>query len=422
MSDTISAGKSAQETTARIQARKLGLHNASVDIANVRTYVDEYTKISKENNWETMSLSTAQNSALTDAAYFGAGFDGRYIYYCPYYADNFLRFDTTKDSITVAGNWEQMSMSTAQGGVALDSAFNGVVSFDGRYMYYAPWYSNTFVRFDTKGTSFATAADWENMSMSTAQGSTYLDAAYISTIFDGRYVYYSSSSAATFLRFDTQGTSFTTAADWQRMNMSTAQGAADLPTAYYGTLFDGRYVYYVPQDALTFLRFDTQGTSFTTTVDWETMSASTAQGAAGIVDSYDGGGFDGRYIYYCPSSSESFIRFDTQGTSFTTATDWQKMNMSTAMSAAWHGTAFSVAVFDGRYMYFAHRIFALRFDTQGTSFSTYTDWSAIRTDTAIDGAAGDYHFRGAAYDGKYIYYTPQNLDTIVRILASPSEL
>ncbi|GAH63035.1 unnamed protein product, partial [marine sediment metagenome] len=47
---------------------------------------------------------------------------------------------------------------------------------------------------------------------------------------------------------------FTTPTDWQQMNMSTAQGAAELDDAYIGATFDGRYVYFVPYSSDTFLR------------------------------------------------------------------------------------------------------------------------------------------------------------------------
>ena len=296
-----------------------------------------------------MSMSTAQGGATLDNAYIGASFDGRYVYFVPYASDTFVRFDT-HGVFTTAGDWSHMSMSTAQGGATLDNAYFGS-SFDGRYVYFVPHTSDTFVRFDTQGV-FTTAGDWSHMSMSTAQGGAQLNGAYIGASFDGRYVYFVPFFSDTFVRFDTQGV-FNTAVDWSQMNMSTAQGGATLDAAYRGASFDGRYVYFVPRNSNTFVRFDTQGV-FTTAVDWSQMNMSTAQGGATLDAAYFGSSFDGRYVYFVPYTSDTFVRFDTHGV-FTTAVDWSQMNMSTAQGGAPLDAAYIGASFDGRYVYFVPR-------------------------------------------------------------------
>ncbi len=409
--------------TERIAANKYGLVPGTMSDSDIRLYIDNYTKISKTTNWNQMSMSTAQGAAALDIAYFGSSFDGRYIYYAPRSSDTFVRFDTQGTSFTTTADWQLMSMSTAQGAAALNAAYFGS-SFDGRYVYYVPYASDTFVRFDTQGTSFTTAADWTQMSMSTAQGAAELDNAYAGASFDGRYVYFVSVNSDTFVRFDTQGTSFTTTADWQLMSMSTAQGAAALDDAYYGASYDGRYVYYIPYNSDTFVRFDTQGTSFTTSADWQLMSMSTAQGAAALNGAYFGSSFDGRYVYYVPANSDTFVRFDTQGTSFTTTADWQLMSMSTAQGAAALNDAYYGASYDGRYIYYVPRSSDtfVRFDTQGTSFTTSADWQLMSMSTAQGAAALDGAYYGASFDGKYIYYVPANSDTFVRVQAMNSKI
>ena len=301
-----------------------------------------------------MSMSTAQGAAELTSAYEGAEFDGRYIYYAPANSDTFIRFNTQGTSFTTAADWQQMSMSTAQGSAPGNFNFNAPL-FDGRYIYYTPCGGNTFIRFDTQGTSFTTAADWQKISVSTVQGSAAVSESYNGAIFDGRYIYYAPANSATFIRFDTQGTSFTTAADWQQMSMSTVQGSAAVSESYVGATFDGRYVYYSPSDSDTFIRFDTQGTSFTTVADWTTMSISTAQGTQATADAYYGVTFDGRYVYYSPHDADTFIRFDTKGTSFTTTADWQRMSMSTVQGSAPVANAYisSSQSFDGKYIYYS---------------------------------------------------------------------
>ncbi len=422
MADTIIFGEESGSKVSRESADRLGLANASVDIADVRTYVDEYTKISKENNWEQISMSTAQGATFVNTAYVGAvSFDGRYMYYSPFASITVLRFDT-QSQFNASASWEQISLSTAQGAAAVGSACWGTV-FDGRYVYLSAHSADTFLRFDTKGTSFTTVGDWEQMSMSTAQGATFVAFGYGNPIFDGRYIYFSPYFSDTFLRFDTQGTSLATADDWEQMSMSTAQGANPVDNAFLDTAFDGRYVYFGPYNGDTFVRFDTQGTSFTTTADWETMAVSTAQGAAVANSIAEQMGFDGRYIYFAAYNIDTFLRFDTQGTSFTTVGDWDKMSMSTAIGAM-VDAAFGGLAIDGRYVYFIPMTSAtaVRFDTQGISWTTAADWQGMSVSTAQGAAAVSSGHFGAGYDGKYVYFSCWNSDTFLRVLASSSTL
>ena len=324
--------------------------------------------------------------------------------------DDIRTFIEHKTNLTKTQNWSQMAMSTAQGGARLDVAYRGA-SFDGRYVYFVARNSDTFVRFDTQGV-FTAVGDWSQMNMSTAQGGAEVDVAYRDSCFDGRYVYFVPFNSDTFLRFDTQGV-FTTVGDWDRMNMSTAQGGATLDEAYVDASFDGRYVYYAPVNSDTFLRFDTQGV-FTTAGDWSQMNMSTAQGGALLDSAYVGTSFDGRYIYFVPLNSDTFVRFDTQGV-FTTAGDWSHMNMSTAQGGAEVDDAYADASFDGRYVYFIpqNSDTFLRFDTQGV-FTTVGDWDRMNMSTVQGGAELDLAYTGTSFDGRYVYYVPVDSVTFLR--------
>jgi len=315
---------------------------------NSDTFVrfDTQGTFTNASDWQQMSISTAQGAAPgTNPPYTGTTFDGRYVYFVPYRSDTFVRFDT-QGTFTTESDWQRMSMSTAQGGAALDHAYIGA-SFDGRYIYFVPYSANTFVRFDTQGT-FTNSSDWQQMSMSTAQGGATGDEAYYGASFDGRYVYFVPEYAGSFVRFDTQGT-FTNASDWQQMSKTTVQGGV-ASGSYKYTTFDGRYIYFVPKNSATFVRFDTQGT-FTNVLDWQQMSMSTVQGSVALNEAYLGATFDGRYVYFVPDNSDTFVRFDTQG-AFTNLSDWQIMSMSTAQGSAALDHAYAGAAFDGRYIYF----------------------------------------------------------------------
>ena len=400
----------------QIAAENYGLIPGEVSDEDIRTFTERKTDLTKTQNWSQMSMSTAQGGALLNDAYAGSAFDGRYIYFVPRDASTFIRFDT-QGVFTTAGDWEQMNMSTAQGGALPDGAYHGA-SFDGRYVYFVANRSDTFIRFDTQGV-FTTAGDWEQMNMSTAQGGALLDGAYVRSAFDGRYVYYVPFVSDTFIRFDTQGT-FTTAGDWEQMSVSTAQGGAADDISYTDASYDGRYIYYVPRESDTFLRFDTQGT-FTVTDDWDRMNLSTAQGGASLNNPYSGAVFDGRYINYAPQNSDTFLRFDTLGV-FTTASDWEQMNMSTAQGGAELDNSYFESLFDGRYVYYVPRNSDtfVRFDTTGT-FTSSGDWSQMNMSTAQGGALVDNAYNDAAFDGRYMYFSPLDSDTLVRFEAMWSE-
>jgi hypothetical protein len=354
---------------------------------------------------------------MIDGAYVGGNFDGRYVYFVPFSADTFLRFDTTLLFSAVA-SWSTISMSTACGSMT-DSAYCGCC-FDGRYIYFCPYNAVTMLRFDTTQ-SFTTAAAWEVINMSTAQGASAVNASYYGNTFDGRYVYFCATNSDTFLRFDTT-LLFTNSSAWSMISMSTAQGAAALDTAYQGNTFDGRYVYFVPVNSDTFLRFDTT-LLFTNSSAWEVINMSTAQGAAALDTAYINGCFDGQYIYFAPVNSGTFLRFDTT-LLFTNSSAWSMISMSTAQGTNIVSSAYAGVFFDGRYIYYTpyNSSTFIRFDTT-QSFVNSSAWTTINTSTVQGGASLNTAYEGNnIFDGKFIYFTPKNSDTFIKMLAMNSNI
>ena len=75
------------------------------------------------------------------------------------------------------------------------------------------------------------------------------------------------------------------------------------PDGYIGGVFDGRYIYLVPwingiEPHGEVLRFDTQET-FTNISSWSAFDPG-ANGVSAHTEGYWGGVFDGRYIYFVP--------------------------------------------------------------------------------------------------------------------------
>jgi len=406
---TLSFSESYSDETIRRIAKRMDF--VSKNIEECKTFISKSTDISKLQNWERMNASTAQggNTLIDNFAHYGNYFDGRYIYYAAQNVNTFLRFDTTQ-SFTNSNAWERMSKSTSFG----SSLFGGYVDmfFDGRYIYYTPYY-DTFLRFDTTQ-SFTNSNAWEKMSTSTVQGGSALNLCYYGISFDGRYIYYCPSYSDTFLRFDTM-LSFTNSSAWEKMNMSTAQEAATLDDSYRGSCFDGRYIYYGCTASNTFLRFDTTQ-PFTNSSAWERMSMSTVQGQSVLVsNSYGFSIFDGRYIYFSSRQSGIFLRFDA-AQSFTNSSAWEKMSVSTVYGISLSGSLHMSAFFDGRYIYYSPNgsYTFLRFDTT-QSFTNSNAWEKIAMSTAQGGSALNYAYFGISFDGKYIYFSPSNSITFLRV-------
>jgi hypothetical protein len=146
------------------------------------------------------------------------------------------------------------------------SAFQGA-SFDGHGVYFAPAVTQNnggpAVRFDVDaGVGFTQGSSWSSfspMELATGtQNNAYL-LAYLGSLFDGRFVYYVPNSPsggndnALLLRFDTTAPGgFPTKGSWTLYDLTTID-----PNAFdfAGGVFDGRYIYLTPLGDLV-VRFD----------------------------------------------------------------------------------------------------------------------------------------------------------------------
>jgi hypothetical protein len=154
---------------------------------------------------------------------------------------------------------------------------------------------------------------------------------------------------------------------------------------------------------------------------------------------YNGGHFDGRYVYFVPSQQDSgvmhgdIVRYDTQG-AFTSAASWSGADLTSAgmlNSANYQG--FIGAVFDGRYLYLipwdnaqppnSASGWVARYDTTGSSAAYLLQYSpgdtggtqypglsaTINTTTGprsvwsnVETTAGTWHHVVATYDNSVL--------------------
>ncbi len=319
-------------------------------------------------SWETFDVSTV---TATAKGFIGGAFDGRYVYFIPYnngasYDGVIVRYDTqASGGFGASASWTTFDIST------VNANARGFVTaaFDGRYLYLAPHYNAVVVgtnpgyhgitaRYDTQA-DFTTASSWETFDISTVNANAK---GFLGAAFDGRYVYYAPYYNGTayhgnVARFDTQDAGgFTSKSAWSTFNLQTVNGNE---VGFYAMTFDGRYLYLgqhvngalaTPAYGGFTARYDTQA-SFTTASSWVAYNAA-AVGGVGFV----GAAFDGQYVYMVPYYNGTdyngvAVRFDTtKTTAFNQNTSWQAFNIATLNASA---KGYRSAGYDGRYLYYA---------------------------------------------------------------------
>ena len=396
---------------------------ASTEMSNLKKALIGQSTFNSSQKWEQVAMITALGgSGPVNNAYCNCTFDGRYMYFAATDSQTLIRYDTTA-SFNVAASWQQIAVTSAIGITTYPGGSPFLsCTFDGRYVYFAPYGSTTFVRYDSTQ-AFNASNSWGQVAMQTAQGNAAVASAYEGCTFDGRYVYFTATFSATFVRYDTTA-SFTAAGSWQQMPMSSAQSSAGVSGYdYVGCTFDGRYVYYAPSVADFFIRFDTTQT-FNAMGSWQQVLMQTAfNGAASINYAYFGCTFDGRYIYFAPFYSATFIRYDTTA-ALTAAASWQRIpvNSATGGDATTVGAAYQGCTFDGRYVYFTatYSDTFVRYDTT-QAFDAISSWGQVSMSVAQNAATVDAAYRGCGFDGKYVYMCAADSDTLIRFLANSAD-
>ncbi|MEK7211188.1 MAG: hypothetical protein AAB731_00985, partial [Patescibacteria group bacterium] len=262
-------------------------------------------------------------------------FDGRYIYFIPYLNENSFsgqvtRYDTA-GSFGSAGSWSVYDTTAVN---ANSKGFHGAV-FDGRYIYFVPYFASGFsgqvTRYDTAG-SFTSASSWSVYDTTAVNANSK---GFAGGVFDGRYVYFvpyvkalGGGTNGQVTRYDTTG-SFGSAGSWSVFD--TAANVNANSKGFAGGTFDGRYVYFIPNtiDADNpngqVTRYDTTG-SFGVASSWSVFD--TAANVNANSKGFAGGVFDGRYLYLVPESGDGgysyhgkVTRYDTAA-SFSSASSW----------------------------------------------------------------------------------------------------
>lgn len=396
-------------------------------------YCDKYQPealqplVSKWSHLTSFDTFDAYDAGSTDGlrsiGFFGAVFDGRYIYFSPqrygHEKDSAhgiaLRYDSHGDfknpeswSAYDAGNTDGLNTKAHYGAV-----------FDGRYVYFVPRgknyggktgafneFQSNLLRYDTH-MDFKSGASWSAYDMG-------VDISKQSAAFDGRYIYFCPGfehaaqdkivGSSKILRFDTDA-DFKDLSSYRVLDVSAI---LDTETGNYdGAAFDGRYVYFVPLYSGVVLQYDTKG-DYEDGKSWRTYDAKPIGMKMNV-----GAMFDGRYLYFATYGSGVIVKYDTYG-DFTENNSWESFDAGNTDGLDTGG--FDGGFYDGRYVYFAPFVSArksgrgynfhtnyLRYDTCG-QFDDPVSWDAYDASN-IDNLA-TIGYNGGAFDGRYIYLAP----------------
>jgi len=356
------------------------------------------------------AYDAGKTSDLDTTGFLGAVFDGRYIYFSPQHGKEdrqgvALRYDTHgkfKDPASWlgydAGNTDGLNTKGYYGAI-----------FDGRYVTYVPRrnpesFHTHALRYDTRK-PFDQPAGWEAYDVG-------LEMSCQSGAFDGRYIYFSPGAGkvkgkrAIVIRYDTQKP-FKDKASWEQYD---AADTAGLKTQDFdGAAFDGRHVYFAPLSFGAPLRYDTTR-PFGEASSWSAFDATPLgmHRCVGIV-------FDGTYIYYCSYNTSSLVRYDTRR-AFEQPEGWRSFDVHKIPGLKWEG--YDGGFFDGRYVYFVPFIDLstgiegqrmmfhsqlVRYDTQG-AFDDPASWK-MQDVTNTDGLL-TVGYNAGAFDGRYFYGAP----------------
>lgn len=361
------------------------------------------------------AYEAGRTDGLESIGYYGGVFDGRYIYFSPQrHHQNYttvhaviLRHDTHGDFRDPASFAAYDAGATAG---LITKGYYGA-AFDGRYVYFIPRHDGAVfhsrvLRCDTH-MDFKSSASWDAYDAGLAHS-------HHAAIFDGRYLYLipgyagdvfkEDTLSGTVIRFDTKA-DFKAPASWRSFDARETSGLEAL--GFDGGAFDGRYLYFVPLNRSVVLRCDTRG-DFGDKKSWQAYDARPAQleGCIGAV-------FDGRYVYFVPYGNSRVVRCDTHG-EFTAAGSWASYEAGHTSGLETGG--FAGGFFDGRYVYFEpfkrkakegkgydFHTCLLRYDIQ-KDFSDPGSWDAC--DAGATDGLKTIGYQGGAFDGRYFYFAP----------------
>lgn len=362
------------------------------------------------------AYDATSTDGLICAGYYGAVFDGRYVYCCPIRSHrsrdsvhgHVLRCDTHGDFREPA-SWEAYDAGGTSG---LNTVCYYGAAFDGRYVIFTPrddskGYHSRVLRCDTLG-DFKDPGSWDAHEVD-------LPVSGQGVASNGRFLYFGpgyesaagepmneSRLSGRVLRMDTAG-DFQDPSSYSVFDTSILSPEA---VCFDGGAFDGRFIYLIPLIHGVVVRHDPDG-DFRDPESWELFDARPLGMKLNV-----GAVFDGRYLYFCAYGHSLMVRYDTRAT-FSEQDSWEAYDAAGTSGLDTGG--FDGGFFDGRYVYFCpwtrqapqgesgyHGNF-LRYDTAG-AFGKSESWTGYDA-SATDGVK-TIGYNAGAFDGRFFYGAP----------------
>ena len=362
------------------------------------------------------AYDAGQTDGLDCTGYYGAVFEGRHVYFCPIRSNvsrssvhgHVLRYDT-QGPFDDPRSWEAYD---ARGTDGLDTVCYYGGAFDGRYVIFVPrddgkGYHSRVLRYDTHG-DFRSPSSWQAHDAD-------LPCSHQSAAFDGQFLYCcpgyenpppglsgEGDLSGRVLRIDTRA-GFR---DPSSYRVFDTRAVSEETVCFDGGAFDGRYVYFVPLTEGVALQYDTWG-DFGDLQNWRAYDARPLGMGHNV-----GAVFDGTYLYYVAYGNSTVVRYDTRA-DFTADDSWETREVGNTGGLNTGG--FDGGFFDGRYVYFMpftrqvpagenfHHCNFLRYDTRRV-FSDPGGWTAH--DASHTDGLKTVGYNGGAFDGRFFYAAP----------------
>jgi len=245
---------------------------------------------------------------LPTSGFSGGVYDGRYIYFAPFGYDpiahgHVLRYDT-QGSFKQTQSWSVYDASFTDG---LNTRGYYGAGFDGRYVYFVPFndgsdYHGRTLRYDTQGT-FSSPSSWSAYDAGNTEGQ--ITVGYKGAVVSGDYVFFvpfrdASVRHGRVLRYDRKG-DFHMSSSWSAYDAGNIGGMST--RGYVGAELAGKYIYFVPYSGdgniyhARMLRYDTSA-PFKTASSWSAYDAGSTDGMT--TKGYKFSACDGQYVYFTP--------------------------------------------------------------------------------------------------------------------------
>jgi hypothetical protein len=319
-------------------------------------------------------------------------------------------------SVDDTSQWSKFDVSTVRAGL---QGFAGG-TFDGRYVYLSPHNNGSpdgvTARLDTQAAGgFGAATSWTAFDTASLDAGAlgYLGAAYDPTHKQVYLVPNNNGAPGGVVASVAPGASFGPDASWTTFSTLTLDAGA---AGFAGATFDGQYLYFSPSnngapDGVV-TRYDTTK-PFRTSSSWATFDLTQLPGAA-MAKGYFGAVYAGTLAIFVPAGGASpspLVAAYATTLPFSSPTSWQTYDLS-GLDAKARG--FRGAAFDGQFVYLvpnnngsADGVVA-RYDAT-KQFTDQNAWTFFDLTVVNASATG---FAGGAFDGRYLYLVP-NVGTVL---------